>query len=334
MGARSPYQVPRNALDPASLPGGSSSGSAVAVAQGIATFSLGADAAGSGRVPAALNGIFGLKPSLGALSATGMVPACRTLDTISVFALTVSDAWEVFAVAEAEDVSDAYSLAMPAPVVSPLPPRLRIAVPTRASRVTDGDDVQAAIFPETPTRLRTTGAEVVELDFEPFYEVGRLLYEGAWVAERTAALGARISEKPETLHPVTRQIVAGGLELRAVVEFEAQDRLAELMTGIDMLCVPTIPRFVSLAEVAADPIGPNSLLGTYTNVVNLLDMSGIAVPGGLRADGRPASVTLLGRAGADGLLAAAVMQLEDTPMGATGWARPPAQPPSGDAASK
>nr|WP_289150631.1 amidase family protein [uncultured Salipiger sp.] len=159
VGARSPYPVPRNALDPASLPGGSSSGSAVAVAQGIATFSLGADTAGSGRVPAALNGIVGLKPSLGALSATGMVPACRTLDTISVFALTVSDAWAVFAVAEA----DAYSRPMPAPVVSPLPPRLRIAVPTRASLVTDGDDVQAAIFHETPTRLRTTGAEVVEL---------------------------------------------------------------------------------------------------------------------------------------------------------------------------
>lgn len=119
-----------------------------------------------------------------------------------------------------------------------------------------------------------------------------------------------------------------------MVEFEAQYRLAELMTGIDMLCVPTIPRFVSLAEIAADPNGPNSLLGTYSKVVNLLDLSGIAVPGGLRADGRPASVTLLGRAGADGLLAAAVMQLEDTPMGATGWARPPAQPPSGDAASK
>ncbi|MHA7869784.1 MAG: amidase family protein [Salipiger thiooxidans] len=159
VGARSPYPVPRNALDPASLPGGSSSGSAVAVAQGIATFSLGADTAGSGRGPAALNGIVGLKPSLGALSATGMVPAWRTLDTISVFALTVSDAWAVFAVAEA----DAYSRPMPAPVVSPLPPRLRIAVPTRASLVTDGDDVQAAIFHETPTRLRTTGAEVVEL---------------------------------------------------------------------------------------------------------------------------------------------------------------------------
>ncbi|MCA0848803.1 ABC transporter substrate-binding protein [Salipiger thiooxidans] len=133
----------------------------------------------------------------------------------------------------------------------------------------------------------------------------------------------QFSEEPETLHPVTRQIVAGGLELRAVVEFETQYRLADLMTGIDMLCVPTIPRFVSLAEIAADPIGPNSLLGTYSNFVNLLDMSGDAVPCRLRADGRPASVTLLGRAGANGLLAAAVMQLEDTPMGATGWARPP-----------
>ncbi|MBE9640207.1 allophanate hydrolase [Salipiger mangrovisoli] len=337
VGVRTPYPVPRNALDPEIVPGGSSSGSAVAVAQGFACFSLGTDTAGSGRVPAALNGIVGLKPTLGALSSSGMIPACRTLDTISIFALTVSDAFEVFALAQAEDPEDAYSRGLPAPSLSPVPPRLKIAVPTRASLVTDGDSVQDASFHATLTQLRTTGAEVVELDFEPFYEVARLLYEGAWVAERTAALGARLTEKPETLHPVTRQIISSGLNLSAVDAFRAQYRLAdlrktcaELMTGIDMLCVPTMPRFVTVAEITADPIGPNSLLGTYTNFVNLLDMSGIAVPCGLRADGRPASVTFLGRAGADASLAAAATLIEQGTLGATGWARPPRPLPSGE----
>lgn len=338
VGVRTPYAVPKNALDPDIVPGGSSSGSAVAVAQGIAAFSLGTDTAGSGRVPGALNSIVGLKPSLGALSSTGMIPACRTLDTISIFALTTADAWEVFAIAQAEDPADAYSRSMPAPDLAPVPPRLRVAVPTRDTLVTDGDMVQDASFHATVTRLRTEGVEVVERDFEPFYEVARLLYEGAWVAERTAALGDRLIEKPDTLHNVTRTIVAGGLDLTAVDAFRAQYRLAalrktcaDLMDGIDMLCVPTIPRFVTVEEITADPIGPNSMLGTYTNFVNLLDMSGIAVPCGLRSDDRPASVTFLGRAGADAQLAAAAMLVEDGLMGATGWDRPAIPAPTGGA---
>ncbi|MXN17923.1 allophanate hydrolase [Pseudooceanicola sp. GBMRC 2024] len=338
VGVRSPYPIPKNALDPAIVPGGSSSGSAVAVAQGIACFSLGTDTAGSGRVPAALNGIVGLKPSLGALSGTGMVPACRSLDTISIFALSTPDAWEVLSVAQAEDPQDGYCRPMPAPRLAPVPPKLKIGVPGRDSLVTDGDAVQAASFQATLTRLRTIGAEVVDCDFTPFHEVARLLYEGPWVAERTAALGARLIERPETLHPVTRQIVSAGLSVTAVDLFRAQYRLADLrrlcteaLAGIDMLCVPTIPRFVTCEEIAADPIGPNSLLGTYTNFVNLLDMCGLAVPCGLRADGRPASVTLLGRAGADAQLAALAMVLEEGPMGATGWDRPPAPVLSGQA---
>ena len=336
VGVRSPYPAPRNALDPLMVPGGSSSGSAVAVAQGIAAFSLGTDTAGSGRVPAALNAIVGLKPTLGALSSTGMVPACRTLDTISIFALTTRDAFEVLSVAQAEDPEDAYSRALPAPLPAPVPLRLRIAVPSRDTLVTDKDSVQAASFQATLTRLRTTGAEIVEMDFAPFHEVARLLYEGAWVAERTAALGARLTDRPDTLHPVTRQIVSAGLGLSAVDAFRGQYRLAALrrvcaerMAGIDLLCVPTMPRFVSLAEIAEDPVGPNSLLGTYTNFVNLLDMSGLAVPCGLRPDGRPAGVTFLGRAGADALLAATAMLVEDGPMGATGWTRPPVPALSG-----
>ncbi|OWU82984.1 allophanate hydrolase [Oceanicola sp. 22II-s10i] len=340
VGVRSPYPVPLNAIDPAIVPGGSSSGSAVGVAHGIAAFSLGTDTAGSGRVPGALNALVGLKPSLGALSGSGMVPACRTLDTISVFAFTVADAWDVFAVAQAEDPADAYSRAFPAPRLSAMPSVPRIGVPTANTLETAGDADQAASFRETVTRLRTAGAEVVEIDFTPFYEVARLLYEGAWVAERTAAIGARLTEKPETLHPVTLQIVGSGVSLTAVDAFRAQYRLAALrkicmaaLDGIDMLCVPTIPRFVTVEEIIADPIGPNSMLGTYTNFVNLLDLCGLAVPCGTRRDGRPASVTLLGRAGHDARLAAVGMMLEAGPMGATGWTRsaPPALPDSAGA---
>ncbi len=331
VGVRTPYAIPRNAIEPEIVPGGSSSGSAVAVARGIAAFSLGTDTAGSGRVPAALNSLVGLKPSLGALSSRGMIPACRTLDTISIFALTTADAWEVFALARGEDAEDAYSRSFAMLGPAAVRAGLRIGVPTADTLVTDGDAIQTESFHAALARLRAGGAEVTEIDFEPFYAVARLLYEGAWVAERTAALGTRLTERPETLHEVTRAIISGGLKLTAVDAFRGQYRLAELrkhcdrlMDTLDLLCVPTIPRFVTLTDIEADPIGPNSLLGTYTNFVNLLDMSGIAVPCGRRSDGRPASVTLLGRAGADGVLAGVAMLLEDGPMGGTEWQRPEA----------
>ena len=329
VGVRTPYPVPRNALDPEIVPGGSSSGSAVSVALGVASFGLGTDTAGSGRVPAALNGIVGLKPSLGALSASGMVPACRTLDTISLFAMTVEDAWEVYAASAAYDPADAYARRFPAPRLGAVPPGLRVAIPDPARLITDGDAVQEASFAQAVARLRALGAELTEVDFTPFYDTARMLYEGAWVAERTAAVGDRLAHAPETLHPTTRAIVETGVALSAVDAFRGQYRLAELRRRCegsweraDMLCVPTIPRFVSRAEIAADPIGPNALLGTYTNFVNLLDLSALAVPTGARGDGRPGSVTLIGRSGEDGALAALGAELERGAMGATGWARP------------
>ena len=207
VGVRTPYPVPRNALDSAIVPGGSSSGSAVAVARGIAAFALGTDTAGSGRVPAALNSIVGLKPTLGALSATGMVPACRTLDTISIFAMAVADAWEVFSAAAGYDSADAYSRKLPPPRLASLPPAPRIGVPDAATLQTFGDNAQATHFRATLEKLRATGATLVEMDFEPFYAVARLLYEGAWVAERVAAVGPRLTEAPGTLHPTTLAIL-------------------------------------------------------------------------------------------------------------------------------
>lgn len=327
VGVRTPYPVPRNALDPAIVPGGSSSGSAVAVAHGIATFSLGTDTAGSGRVPAALNGIVGLKPTLGALSASGTVPACRTLDTISIFALTVGDAWKVFNEAVAYDPMDAYSRPLKRRTLTVPPPGLRIGVPADAFlQFLDG--MQAASFSGTIHRLRAQGARIIEIDFGPFYAVARMLYEGAWLAERVSAVGERLTEAPETLHPTTRAVLEAGLTLTAVDVFRGMYRLKELeracrqkLAAVDVVAVPSIPGFVTRDEIDADPIGPNAMLGTYTNFVNLLNLCGIAVPTGSRGDGRPGSVTLLAPAGQDALCAAIAASVEDGPMGATSWQR-------------
>lgn len=328
VGVRSPYGVPRNAVDPQIVPGGSSSGSSVAVARGIVSFSLGTDTAGSGRVPAALNNIVGLKPSLGALSATGVVPACRTLDTISVFALTVPDAWSAFRAACAFDEGDAYSRVMPAPPLGAPPPVVTIAVPDAPSREFFGDKVQAQSFDTALSRLADLGARIVEIDFTPFYDVARMLYEGAWVAERMTVVEDLMRRDPSALHPVTAKIIGAASALSAADAFRGIYRLADLrrraeglMAGADLLCVPTIPTFYGLADLEADPVGPNSRFGTYTNFVNLMDLCGIAVPTGLRTDGRPGSVTLLARAGQDAVaagLAQALHQATAPQMGATG----------------
>jgi allophanate hydrolase len=325
VGVRTPYPVPRNALDPAIVPGGSSSGSAVAVARGLVSFALGTDTAGSGRVPAALNGIVGLKPTLGALSNAGVVPACRTLDTVSIFATSVPDAWRVFAAAARQDPADAFSRAIAVPPLAAPPPHLTIGVPDAATREFFGDAAQAASFEDALARLAGRGARIVELDFTPFFEVAAMLYDGAWVAERLSVIDTLLAESPGAVHPVTRGIIGAGARLSAVDAFRGIYRLAELkrraepvLDGVDLLCVPTIPTFYTLADLEADPIGPNARLGTYTNFVNLLDLCGIAVPTGPRRDGRPGSVTLLARAGRDALAAAVAAQIHRSPQGAGG----------------
>ncbi len=329
VGVRTPYPVPKNAIDPDIVPGGSSSGSGVAVARGIVSFSLGTDTAGSGRVPAALNNIVGLKPSLGSLSASGMVPACRTLDTISVFALTVDDAFAAYTAASGFDEADAYSKRF-APMKLAAPSKgLKIGVPDAITRIFFGDDAQAASFAVACETLKTLGHEIIELDFTPLYQVAAMLYEGAWVAERYAATESIMRERPEIMHPVTRQIISGAEKLSAADAFKGIYRLADLkrkaepmLEAVDCLCVPTIPRFFTVKDLEADPIGPNSKFGTYTNFVNLLDMSGIAVPVATRGDGRPGSVTLLGPSGADGTLASVAKTLHEganVKLGATGW---------------
>ncbi|MEO1551835.1 MAG: amidase family protein, partial [Pseudomonadota bacterium] len=190
VGMRTPYGAPKNALDPTLVPGGSSSGSAVAVAHGIASFSLGTDTAGSGRVPAALNNIVGLKPTLGALSATGVVPACRTLDTLSVFALTVADAYDVLSAAAGHDPADSYSKPVSTPALVAPSPNVTLGVPSKASLRFDGDSAQAQAFDDTLSRLSVAGATLAEIDFTPFYNIAEMLYDGAWVAERFVATEA------------------------------------------------------------------------------------------------------------------------------------------------
>ena len=326
VGVRSPYGVPRNALRADLIPGGSSSGSAVAVAAGIVDFALGTDTAGSGRIPAGMNGIVGLKPSLGLLSSAGMVPACRTLDTISVFARDVAMAVEVTAAAAAYDASDAYSRQLPAPLPAAPPPTFRIGVPKPEQRKFFGDAHAEAAFAFDIARLSALGATIVELDFEPLHAVARLLYEGPWVAERYAATKPLIETTPEAFHPTTLKIIGGAKGLTAVAAFEATYRLADLrratapiLNTVDALAVPTVPRAYTVAELEADPITLNSNLGSYTNFVNLLDMAAIAVPSGMRGDGLPSSLTFIGKAGADGYLASIAAAVEGRP--ATGPVR-------------
>lgn len=310
-GSRSPYGTPRNALRADLIPGGSSSGSATAVAAGIAAFSCGTDTAGSGRIPAAAQNIVGLKPSLGLIPTRGTVPACRSLDCISIFARSVADASAVLAIAAGPDAQDPYSRAAPRHwrAMEAAPPALRLAVPEAAQLVFDTPD-DAALFSAAVARAEAMGATVTRVDIAPFLAVAHRLYDGAWVAERTSALRDRVMLKPNSLHPVTRTILEGGLGRLTIDAFDdfhaaAEARLLarQLFAGCDALLLPTCPGIPSLAVLAAEPIAANSRLGTYTNFVNLCDLAALAIPSGFRADGAPAGVTLVGPAFSEGRLA-------------------------------
>jgi allophanate hydrolase len=304
VGTRSPYGVPRNVFDAALVPGGSSSGSAVAVAARIVPFALGTDTAGSGRVPAAFGNIVGLKPTRGSVSARGTVPACPSLDTISVLARTVAAAMGVQRVIAGFDAADPYSRRAPFPHLrsGPAAPGARIAVGDVAGLC---DDATATL---TARAARAVGAESV--DVSAFLAIARLLYDGPWVAERCSALREVIEVRPDILLPVTRAILESGLDRRTIDAFDAFHRLAAcrraaetLFETFDALLLPTAPFCPTIAEVAADPIEVNRRLGTFTNFVNLCDLVGFAVPAGFDANGRPVGVTLLGPAWSEGRLA-------------------------------
>ncbi len=334
VGTRSPYGTPRNPFDPARVPGGSSSGSAVAVAAGLVSFALGTDTAGSGRVPAAFNNLVGLKPTRGLLSNAGMVPACQSLDCVSVFALCVDDAALVTDAMAGFDAADPYS--RPAPPgfsTRPAAPpgRFRFGVPRSDQLRFFGDADAERLFGAAVERARTLGGTSVEIDFAPWTECAQLLY-GPWVAERTEALGTLLRDRPEALHPVTRAILEQGWDVLAVDLFRSQHRLAVLAQQIrpvwrevEFVLVPTTGTAWRIDEVTADPVARNSDLGCYTNFTNLLDLSAIAVPSGFTPAGFPAGVTLLGPAWHDGVLAGfarAMHEAAGTPLGATGHPLP------------
>ena len=306
VGVRSPYGACRNAINPDYVSGGSSSGSAVSVALGLASFSLGTDTAGSGRVPAAFNNLIGLKPSCGRLPSTGVVPACRTLDTISVFALTAADAASVLAVAEGVDAADAYSRTMPPTGYNFGAKIFRFGVPREQDLQFHGNAEGPAQFASAVAQLVALGGTPVVVDLSPFLDVATLLYEGPWVAERYAAIRPFVESRPEALHPVTRAITEKGLSISAPDTFAAFYKLKalELQTRavwatIDCLVLPTASTPYTIAAVEADPVRLNSNLGYYTNFVNLLDLSAVAVPTGFMASGLPCGVTLIARCGQD-----------------------------------
>jgi allophanate hydrolase len=306
VGVRSPYGVPRNPFNHELIPGGSSSGSAVAVSRGLVPIALGTDTAGSGRVPAGLNNIVGLKPSLGLVSTSGVVPACRSLDCVSIFSLTADDAWAALRVLSGFDDADIYSRILALGEPGPMPPQTIIGVPRAEDRLFFGDKRSEAAFEQSIALVRAMGMTVVDLEFSHFLEAARLLYGGPWVAERAAAVGGFIEAHPGDIFPVTREIISTGISTSAVDVFRAFYRMQELrskarktMAQVHALMVPTVPAAYTIEQVEADPLRLNANLGTYTNFVNLMDLCGFAAPAAISDNGTPYGVTFLAAAGDD-----------------------------------
>ena len=307
VGTRSPYGAVPNAFRPEYISGGSSSGSAVTVARGAVSFSLGTDTAGSGRVPAGLNNIVGLKPSRGLVSARGVVPACQSLDCVSVFTLTVPDAVAVLEAARGYDPEDPWSreLQLSAPR---LPERFTFALPEQLEFHGDAHAMHA--FNEAVDRLEGLGGKAVRIDFSLYLEAAALLYEGPWVAERLAAIRPFFEKHPDQVHPVVRKIIEGGAKHSAADLFAGLTRIealkkaaAQLWKRADVMVVPTAPTAYTIEEVLAEPFLNNRRLGHYTNFVNLLDLAACAVPSSMRPDGLPSGITLIAPAGSDLALA-------------------------------
>jgi allophanate hydrolase len=336
VGTRSPYGACRNSFAADYIAGGSSSGSAVAVATGLVSFALGTDTAGSGRVPAAFNNILGLKPSRGLLSTRGVVPACRSLDCVSIFALTAADARSVLHVAQGYDAADPYSRVVAAAAWHGSLPGLRVAVPPKAQLEFCGDAQYARAFAATCATLTELGAQLVEVDCSCLFTAGRLLYEGPWVAERYAAVGEFIAAHPQAVLPVTAQIILAGQGASAADCFRAQYQLQSLQRAAEViwqrapvLLLPTAATHYTQAAIQAQPLVLNAQLGRYTSFVNLLDLAAVAVPAGFTAAGLPFGVTLIAPHGSDETLlelGATLHAARSATLGATGLPLPPAPP--------
>lgn len=309
VGVRSPYGACKNSINPEYISGGSSAGSAVSVALGLASFSLGTDTAGSGRVPAAFNNLVGVKPSCGLLSTQGVVPACRTLDCVSIFAGNTEDAQTVLNVAQGFDEADAYSRKKTCHAPAIFKAEFTFGVPKPEQLAFFGNTETPALFAAAVKRMESIGGCAVEIDFSIFLDTARLLYEGPWVAERYAAIKDFIESQPEALYPVTRQIIGGATRFTAVDTFAALYKLKALQREaaktwdlVDMILTPTAGTIYTIAQVEADPVQTNSNLGYYTNFMNLLDLSALAIPAGFQSNGLPFGVTLCAPAFADDAL--------------------------------
>jgi allophanate hydrolase len=342
-GTRSPYGIPACVFDADYVSGGSSSGSGVAVASGLVSFALGTDTAGSGRVPASFNNIVGLKPTKGLISTRGVLPACRSQDAVSVFAGCVEDAVAVTAVAAGFDAEDIYSRRAPATALAgkDWARGFRFGIPAETPDFF-GDAEAEALFHASIEHLKGLGGVAVSFDLAIFQEAALLLYAGPWVTERLVAIKDFAAAQPEHIHPVVRDIVLGGARYSAVDAFEAQYRLAELTrraeaewAGMDVMLLPTAGTIYTIADMLADPVRLNSNLGAYTNFVNLMDLSAIAIPAGFRPNGLPFGVTLIGHAFEDGAIASLAASLHrtlaDPTIGGTGLPLPPARSFAGGA---
>jgi allophanate hydrolase len=326
VGTRSPHGVPRNPFDARFIPGGSSSGSAVAVATGLVSFSLGTDTAGSGRIPAAFNNLVGLKPTRGLLSTRGIVPACRSLDCVSIFALTTQDASAVFDVAAFFDADDPLARAPDAAVALRFGSRFRFGVPKWPDLEFFGDRAAAALFGAAIGILEKAGGTRVELSFSPFRDAGRLLYEGPWVAERLHATQTLLNENPGAVLPITRSILEDARRYSALDAYRAQYELAALRRAVDgtfatvdVLLLPTAGTIYETAAVAAEASRLNANLGLYTNFVNLLDLAAIAIPAGFGESGMPFGISLIAQAFRDFALldlGTRFQQIVGSPLGA------------------
>jgi allophanate hydrolase len=314
VGTRSPYGACVNSFNDAYVSGGSSSGSAVAVASGLVSFSLGTDTAGSGRVPAAFNNVIGLKPTNGRVSSRGVVPACRSLDCVSVFALTAEDAARVLAVVEGHDADDPYSCVTGHAHLST---SFSFGVPRSDQLEFFGDAEYARLFIESRERLLSLGGRAVEIDFAPFRAIARLLYEGPWIAERYAAVGEFIERHAEAVDPIVRELITAGGRIPAAEAFKGQHRFRALQRAaeaawrdVDVMLTPTTGTIYRIAQIETDPIRLNANFGFYTNFVNFLGLAAVAVPAGFRRDGMPFGVTLVGRPWSDFDLLALASRLQ------------------------
>jgi allophanate hydrolase len=318
VGTRSPYGACKNSFNPAYISGGSSAGSAVAVALNMASFSLGTDTAGSGRVPAAFNNLVGVKPSLGLLSTKGVVPACRTLDCVSIFTNNVQDATVVLQIAQGFDVEDAYSKLAPADEAT-IGNSFVFGVPKPSQLAFFGNPDTPQLFKQAIIKLEKIGGIALEIDFAPFLDTAQLLYEGPWVAERYAAIKDFFDAKPEAILPVTKQIIGNAAKFSAADTYNAMYKLKALQrkaeavwSEVDVLVTPTAGTVYTIAEVDADPIQTNTNLGYYTNFMNLLDLTAIAVPTGFQSSRVGFGLTICAPAFSDNALLSLAQKLENT----------------------